>query len=201
MTSACAVISWNGAMRSRRVRPGKPIITSGYCLRMVIQWGWDRRKYGITINHASRPGRLHNETRIDIVWNRERALHFYGSAPAHLRFPFMFAAQVWRQGDILTLDFSDFDGACFGKGRQAGSKKKVPFFAPCTRAMMAFIASHPTRTGPVFINASGKPWQSKSFQNEFAECARPLGADGLHFHDLRGTVQPVLGEAGLSDLQ
>ena len=66
---------------------------------------------------------------------------------------------------------------------------------------MAFIASHPTRTGPVFLNASGKPWQSKSFQNEFAECARPLGVDGLHFHDLRGTVQTVLGEAGLSDLQ
>jgi hypothetical protein len=75
-------------------------------LRMVIQWGWDRRKYGITINHASRPGRLHNETRIDIVWNRERALHFYGSAPAHLRFPFMFAAHsAWRQAISLPSTF------------------------------------------------------------------------------------------------
>jgi hypothetical protein len=77
----------------------------------------------------------------------------------------------------------------------------VPFFAPCMCAMMAFTASHPTGTGPVFLNGSGKPWQSKSFQHEFSDYAKSLGIEGLHFHDLRGTVQTALGEAGLSDLQ
>jgi integrase len=168
-------------------------------LRTVIQWGWDRRKYGITANHASRTGRLHNETRIDSVWTRDKALKLYAEAPEDMRGPILFAFHTsWRQGDILTLDWKAFDGAGFAV---VASKNRVPLYAPCTRAMAAFASEHERTEGPVFLTRSGRPWLSKHFQHSFADLAKACGIESLTFHDIRGTVQTVAGEAGLSDLQ
>ena len=192
-------LEWRDEIAARSARQADYYIG---LLRTVIQWGWDRRKYGIVINHAARPGRLHTETRIDITWPRDKALLVYQNAPDHLRFPFMFAFHTaWRQADILSLDFSKFDGVCFSQAAVSRTKKKVPFFAPCTKAMFGYLASIGRDVGPVFLNASGRPWYPKSFQNEFGEFLRDAGIEGLHFHDARGTVQTVLGEHGLSDLQ
>jgi len=168
-------------------------------LRTVIQWGWDRRKYGIAANHATRAGKMNSATRIDCIWTRDKVLALYDRAPDHMRGPILFALHSsWRQGDILSLDWNAYDGLGFSAYQ---GKTKQYVYAPCTRAVAGFVARHRERSGPVFLTQSGRPWLSKHFQHSFADLAKGCGIEGLTFHDLRGTVQTALGEAGLSDLQ
>jgi hypothetical protein len=107
--------------------------------------------------------------------------------PAHLRLPLLFAFHTaWREGDILALDFKGFDGTCFEQQRVKRSKKQVSFFAPCTRAMQAYINQLGRTSGPLFLNASGESWEQKSFQNEFHGFLREHGMYDLQISSITG---------------
>src|SRR5262245_43414202 len=75
-----------------------------------LSWAKDRGK--ITVNPCERGGRVYHGTRVDFVWRVEDEAAFLEHTPAHLHLPLLLA--LWtgqRQGDLLRLPWSAYDGA------------------------------------------------------------------------------------------
>jgi integrase len=97
-----------------------------------------------------------------------------------------------RQGDLLVLPWSAFDGTWI-RLRQSKTGRKVN--VPVTRSLRAVLDASP-RTSPVILtNAHGLPWRPNAFRKAWATASREAGLVDLTFHDLRGTAVTRLSEA------
>lgn len=79
-------------------------------LALILAWSIDRGK--ITTNPCERAGKVYRSKRIESVWTADDETAFLAKAPPHLRLAFMLA--LWtgqRQGDLLRLPWSSYDGA------------------------------------------------------------------------------------------
>ena len=98
-----------------------------------------------------------------------------------------------RQGDLLRLSWSAYDGKWITLTQsKTGRKVKVPV-TPRLRAVMSSIP----RLGPIILtNGHRRPWAPNAFRKAWGAAASRAGIVGLHFHDLRGTAVTRLSEAG-----
>jgi integrase len=112
-----------------------------------------------------------------------------------------------RQGDILNMAWSQFDGS---KVRLKQSKTGVLLEVPCTQQLIDVLAATP-RTGTLMVireettNASnGRRFSARAyigtrFTQQFREIAEAAGIpDDLQYRDLRRTAVVRLAEAGCS---
>ena len=79
-------------------------------LRLVLEWG--RNRGLIAVNHATRPKKLYSADRSDKVWRAEHLEAFRAVAIPEMRLALELA--LWtgqRQGDLLKLRWSDYDGS------------------------------------------------------------------------------------------
>lgn len=176
-------------------------------LSRIVSWGFNRTL--IASNPCLRPGRLYNGDRRDRIWTDEQEQTFYEKAPQHLHLALMLA--LWtgqRQGDLLRLKWSDYDGARIPL-RQGKTKKPVPVPVgePLRRALDAAKArlqqsaegkdkkALPTT---ILANLRGEPWTSYGFSASWRKACEKAGIVGVTFHDLRGTAVVRLGRAGCS---
>ena len=186
-------LDWRDQMGKNSARQADAVFG---VLRIILEWGRDRGLIGL--NHATRPKKLYKADRSDNLWLPKDLDAFRAVASPQMRLALELA--LWtgqRQGDLLRLGWSSFDGERLSF-RQGKRRRKVdmPVAAPLRAALEAT-----KRTALTILTApNGKPWRAHPkpthFQHEWRKATLAAGLDGLHFHDLRGTTCTLLAEAG-----
>jgi integrase len=168
-------------------------------LSLVLAWAKDRGKWNITVNPCERGGRVYHCTRVDFVWSVEDEAAFLKHAPAHLHLPLLLA--LWtgqRQGDLLRLPWSAYDGANI-KLRQSKTDARVviPVGAPLKAALDAA-----TKHGPIILTSTdARPWTPDGFRASWGKACKKAGISGVTFNDLRGTAVTRLALVGCTEAQ
>lgn len=163
-------------------------------LARVLSWALDRGL--VDANPCEKGGRLYHGSRADKVWSAEDEAAFLAKAPKQLHLPLLLA--LWtgqRQGDLLRLPWSAYDGAKIRlKQGKTGVRVVIPVGAPLKAALDAA-----TRHSPVILtNSDNKPWQPDGFRTAWKRACKAAGVVGLTFHDLRGTAVTRLSLAECS---
>ncbi|MEC9369540.1 MAG: tyrosine-type recombinase/integrase [Pseudomonadota bacterium] len=160
-------------------------------LMRVVNWARGR---GLTsYRPPERVQRLYHADRSDRIWSEQDIAAFMAVAPATLVRALIAALETGqRQGDLLTLPWSSYDGTWI-RLRQAKTGRRVNI--PVTRCLRAILEQCP-RTSPVILtNSKGLPWRPNAFRKAWGGASRKAGLRDLTFHDLRGTAVTRLSEA------
>ncbi|QUS39048.1 integrase [Tardiphaga alba] len=170
-----------------------------YCwtlLARVLSVAKDRGM--IAVNVCERGGRLYSSDRAEIIWQNEHIEAFRAVASKELQFALLLA--LWtgqRQGDIVKLSWTQYDGNCI-RLRQGKRKKHVviPVAGPLKEAMDARRPEKPE--GTILRNTFGASWTEDGFRTSWGKAfdKAHLADFDLHFHDLRGTAITRLAIAG-----
>jgi integrase len=145
--------------------------------------------------------RLHAADRSEMIWLPEHVTAFMKTAPLEMQRALILALHTGqRQGDLLRLTWSNYDGRDITL-RQGKSGYKTKVSVPCTRALKEMLDAMP-RTGAMILSTkAGRPWRARHFKRQWAAATIAAGVKDLHFHDLRGTAVTMLAEAGCTTPQ
>jgi integrase len=165
-------------------------------LARILSWANDRGL--IAKNPCARGGKLYHGSRIHKIWDEEDVARFLRTAP-HLRLAMLLAINTGqRQGDLLRLPWSAYDGTEI-KLRQG--KRGAYVTIPVTDELKAALDAAPRQSPIMLTNSDGGPWSEKGFQNAWGRASIRAGIRGLTFHDLRGTAVVTLARAGCNEVQ
>ncbi|MEH3145195.1 MAG: site-specific integrase [Methylobacterium frigidaeris] len=166
-------------------------------LARILSWALDRGL--ILANPCERGGRLYRAERTDKVWTDDDEARFLATAPAHLHLPLILA--LWtgqRQGDLLRLPWSAYDGAMIRlKQGKTGARVVIPVGGP----LKAILDATPRISLVILLSSEGRPWTGDGFRSSWGKACRAAGITGLTFHDLRGTAVSRLALAGCSEAE
>jgi integrase len=166
-------------------------------LSRIMSWAYDRRR--IDANPCEKPGRLHSAGRAAAIWSDDAISALIAKASAAVALPCHIA--LWtgqRQGDVLRLTWSAYDGQCL---RIKQSKTGRHLTIPVTEALRVILdAAKAARGQSVTICATsrGTPWTSDGFKTSFGKTCAAAEITGVTFHDFRGTAVMRLAAAGCS---
>jgi integrase len=164
-------------------------------LNIAVNWGLDR---GLVVaNPFTKAGSLYHGSRADQVWSDEDERQFLANAPECLRLPFLMA--VWtgqRQGDLLCLPWSRYDGRVIRLRQSKGGRRVV---IPVGGPLKAALDAAPKICPLILTDPEGQPWSSNSFRKRWWRACKAAGIEGLTFHDLRGTAVTRLAIAGATE--
>lgn len=166
-------------------------------LARILSWALDRGL--VTANPCEKGGRLYRGSRADKVWTADDEAAFLRIAPPHLHLPLLLA--LWtgqRQGDLLRLPWSAFDGARIRlRQSKTGTRVVIPVGAPLKAALEAT-----KKCGPLILNSTdGRPWTSDGFRASWAKARDKAGVKGVTFNDLRGTAVTRLALVGCTEAE
>jgi integrase len=166
-------------------------------LALILSWAFDR---GLVLaNPCERGGRLYKASRVDKVWTEGDEAAFLAKAPKHLHLPLLLA--LWtgqRQGDILRLPWSAYDGSVI---RLHQSKTGRGLVIPVGAPLKAALDAAPRRSTLILTNLEGRPWTPDGFRSSWRKACAAAGIVGLTFHDLRGTAVTRLAMAECTEPQ
>jgi integrase len=157
---------------------------------------WAKEEAGeLQANHLAGFKRIHSSDRSDKIWLPEHIDAFMRAAPVQMQRALILALHTGqRQGDLLRLSWSNYDGK-FITLRQGKSGFKRQVEIPCTEALKRMLDGM-DRTSPMILTASrGMPWKKRNFAKRWEEVCTKAEIEDLHFHDLRGTAITMLSEA------
>lgn len=163
-------------------------------LALIVAWAYDR---GLApCNPCERPRKVYRSERIDNVWTVDDETLFLFSAPAHIGLAFTLA--LWtgqRQGDLLRLPWSAFDGQTIRlRQRKTGARVVIPVGAP----LKTLLEATPKTAVTILATTRKTAWTESGFRASWRKACQKAGIDGLTFHDLRGTAVTRLAVAGCS---
>ena len=180
----------------------------------MLSWAVDRGE--IAANHLRGFKRLYHADRSEIIWLPEHIAAFMKVAPIEMQRALILALHTGqRQGDILNLSWSAYDGAqitLHQRKRRRGGKPKPPTVIPCTATLRKMLDGMKRVSPLVLTTKSGRSLKKRYFARLWDETATKAGLQSvtlpnsdrtvkLHFHDLRGTAVTLLAEAGCSTPQ
>lgn len=152
----------------------------------------------IATNQCEKGGRIYKSDRAEIIWTAADIERFCEAASPDLQFALLMA--LWtgqRQGDLLRVTWSAYDGR-FIRLRQSKGSKRVPI--PVGKPLKVALDSAKAagrQTTTILHNSRGKPWTGDGFRASWSKAFHRSGLGaGLHFHDLRGTAVTRLALAG-----
>jgi len=158
----------------------------------VLSVAKDRGK--IAVNVCERGGRLYESDRSEIVWTAEDIRVFCGVASIELQAALLLA--LWtgqRQGDLLRLTWTDYDGTYIrmrqskGRGSKGRRRVTIPVGPPLKEALDAALKEKRSAV-TILVNSFGRPWTEDGFRTSWDKAFRKTSLKDLHFHDLRGTA-------------
>ncbi|MGH6804053.1 MAG: tyrosine-type recombinase/integrase [Methyloceanibacter sp.] len=160
-------------------------------LMLLLAWA---RSRGITsYRPPGRIKRLYHGDRSDKIWESHHVAAFMSVAPTCLQWALVLAAETGqRQGDLLKLTWSTFDGEWISL-TQSKNGRKVR--VPVTKRLHAVLGTIVRKSPTILTNSRNHPWAPNAFRKAWAAAATKAGIVGLHFHDLRGTAVTRLSEA------
>ena len=180
---------WHGSMSNAPRRADMRLSA----LSRVLSWAVDEEI--LQVNKALGIKKLSEGTRRDIIWTPEQLTTFINQAPDALSQAVMLA--LWtgqRQGDLLRLTWSAYDGRTIAL-RQRKGKQKVRFVV--SRELKTMLDAMPRRAVTILTTGKGVPWGS-GFGSYFRKWQAKLKITGVTFHDLRGTFITVAYHGGYS---
>ena len=178
------------------------------CVRKYPEFNLKNR-----INPTIDAERRYSVKRPTPAWNDAAQQRFLETAPQHLVEGYIllrYGAQ--RGGDTIRIMWEDFDGEGFTViPEKQGTEGGIPNYHLCVEPLLDMLtraaASRPA-TGPILLNAKGKPWASAS---DLSEAIRnhlikiglaKKGTKTINMHGLRGNAasdvaELLLGTAGV----
>jgi integrase len=168
-------------------------------LARVLNWALDRGK--IDANPCEKGGRLYHGSRADKIWTADDEVAFLNKAPSHLHLALLLA--LWtgqRQGDLLRLPWSAYDGTHIRLRQSKGGRRVViPVGAPLKTALDAA-----KKASTIVLVTSDKrpaPWTEDGFRSSWRKACKNAGIVGVTFHDLRGTAVTRLAVIGCTEAE
>jgi integrase len=166
-------------------------------LARVLSWGMDRGL--VATNPCIRGGRLYRGSRAEKIWTPADEAAFLERAPAHLHLALLLA--LWtgqRQGDLLRLPWSAYDGTHIRLQQSKGGRRVViKVGAPLKMA----LDTTPKQSPIILTTSDGKPWTSDGFRASWGKACKRAGIVGVTFHDLRGTAVTRLALVGATEAE
>jgi integrase len=166
-------------------------------LARVLSWALNRGL--VAANPCTHGGRLYRGSRRESIWTAADEAAFLERAPPHLHLPLLLA--LWtgqRQGDLLRLPWSAYDGKCI---RLRQSKTSVKVVIPVGAPLKAALDAAAKRSTIMLVNSDGKPWTSDGFRASWRKACAAAGIVNVTFHDLRGTAVTRLALAGATEAE
>lgn len=168
-------------------------------LSRVLSWGLDRGH--IDFNPIASFKRAYVSNRAELIWLPEHVEAFEKVAYPELRLALLLGLHTGqRQGDLLVMPWSAYDGAALVLRQSKARKRGVDgrkLWIPCTRALKAALDAAPRRATTILTKPDGTPWTKSAFHHQWANAFKDAKiVEDLHFHDLRGTAVTMLSEAG-----
>ncbi|MGR3792963.1 tyrosine-type recombinase/integrase [Vannielia sp. SX4] len=174
-------LTWRDALATKSRRQADYTYS---VLALVLSWAQDRGL--VPSNPCERPGRTYRSRRVESVWKQEDEARFMQAAPPHLRLAFLLA--LWtgqRQGDLLRLTWSAFDGECIRlKQSKTGVRVTIPVGKPLLEALNGTEKTAVT----ILTTVRNTAWTESGFRASWRTACKAAGVEGLTFHDLRGTA-------------
>lgn len=155
------------------------------------------RARGLTLYRPpERVERLYHADRSEKIWTEQNIAAFLGVASEPLQRALVLALETGqRQGDLLTLPWSAFDGSWI---RLTQSKTGRRVNVPVTRRLRAVLDNTKRTATVILTDKRGMAWAPNRFRKQWGDAVRKAKISGLHFHDLRGTAVTRLAEAECS---
>jgi integrase len=153
-------------------------------LARVLSFGMDRGL--VAANPCARGGRLYRGSRAEKIWTAADEAAFLERAPPHLHLPLLLA--LWtgqRQGDLLRLPWSSYDGKYIRLRQSKGGRRVV---VPVGAPLKAALDSSSKRSTIILTTIDGKPWTPDGFRASWGKACKRAGVVGVTFHDLRRTA-------------
>jgi integrase len=153
-------------------------------LARILSFGKDRGL--IRTNPCTGGGRLYTASRTDKVWTDADIAAFLGSAAPEMALALMLA--LWtgqRQGDLLRLPWSAFDGS---RIRFQQSKTGRRIVIPVGEPLRVLLKRTEPPNPMILTTQRGKPWTSDGFRTSWGKACAATDIKGLTFHDLRGSA-------------
>jgi integrase len=168
-------------------------------------WSWAVDRGWLSLNHLKGFKRIYHSDRSDKIWLPEHISAFMDVAPIELQRALIIALHTGqRQGDILRLPWSAYDGSCITL-RQSKSNRKGHMgplvIIPCTSALRRLLDDLPRVSPLVLTTKTGRSFRKRYFADLWEQATLEAKVTGLHFHDLRGTAVTMLSEAGCTPQQ
>ena len=163
-------------------------------LARVLSFAKDRGR--ISTNLCERGGRLYGADRADKIWTETDIARLLAVATPPMALALTLA--LWtgqRQGDLLALPWSGYDGSYI---RLRQSKTGQPVVVPVGRPLKALLDATKRRGPMILTNARGRPWTSDGFRTSWRRLCAKAAIVGLTFHDLRGSAVTRLALAHAS---
>lgn len=159
----------------------------------VFSWGLNRGL--IDYNPLETFERAYRSDRAELIWLPEHVSAFEAVASPELRLALQLGLHTGqRQGDLLRLPWSSFDGEAISL-TQGKSRRKV--WIPCTDALRRQLEGAPKRATTILTKGDGTSWTKDAFYAAWKAAFKAAAIrEDLHFHDLRGTAVTMLSEAG-----
>lgn len=157
----------------------------------------------IAVNQCEKGGRLYSSDRAEVIWTAADIEAFCKVASPVLQFVFLLA--LWlgqRQGDLLRLQWSAYDGQYVRLQQSKGARKGKAgprVTIPVSKVLKAALdkAKQSACTTTILATSRGTPWTKDGFKTSWGKAYKRSGlAPGLHFHDIRGTAVTRLALAG-----
>jgi integrase len=175
----------------------------------MLSWGVDTGR--LTANHISKFKRLHHADRSEIIWLPEHINAFMAIAPIEMQRALIIALHTGqRQGDILKLKWSNYDGTRIDlrqeKSRRNGLPGK-PITIKCTQTLKTMLDGIERKSEFILCTKTGHPFKKRYFLEQWDKATSLANLNSiklpnmpnpqkLHFHDLRGTAVTMLALAG-----
>lgn len=140
-----------------------------------------------------------------VTWRPDQVAAFCAKAIEEkvpsLTLAMLLAYELWqREGDVLTLPWSSFDGSGFDVVQNKTGQR---VYVPAPPSLLRAMADAPkTSTVIVVSEATGRPYKESHFQHEVRRI-RDLAKlpATLQFRDLRRTAATEAGDGGATDRQ
>lgn len=183
------VLAWRDRMAVTKPREADNLVSA---IARVLAFAVDRGE--IKTNVLAHFSRAYHADRANKIWLPKHIDTFTKVASPELTAALTLALHTGqRQGDLLRLRWSDYDGKAISL-RQ--SKTGVTVTIPCTTMLRNLLDGMERRADTILTTPSGIPWTSYYFRHRWAEACKAAKIIDLHFHDLRGTAITMLAEAG-----
>ncbi len=148
----------------------------------------------IPINPCERGGQTLPADRTDRLWTKSDLARLLSIASPEMELTVLLALGTGqRQGDLLRLRWSDYDGKHI---RLRQSKTGQAVVVRIGGLLKARLDASQRRGPMVLTNTRGRPWTSDGFRTSWAKLCKRADIDNLTFHDLRGSAVTRLALAG-----
>jgi integrase len=146
---------------------------------------------GLTdVNPCEKGGRFYKADRVEKIWLADHIKAFCQVGSVELQAALLMA--LWtgqRQGDLLRLTWSAYDGRSIRLRQSKGGKRvTIPVGDPLKTALDAAAVGREPGS-PILISSRDKPWTEAGFRASWGKAfIKSAIVEDLHFHDLCGTA-------------